>query len=282
VFDTNPGYMPLGKYTIRDVHNFGVLTTTTVITRVPTSARPRSPRWCRTRSSTTIRSFGYGSAAQRLPGRIGRHRAPPDRWSGSTKTTMSYGYGLNVTPLQIARAYSRAGQRRAPAGTDLRQGAAQPFGADRRPEDRPRSRGMMETVVTQGGAKAAGILGYRVAGKTGTARQASGGGYATGRYASLFAGVVPATNPRFATVIVINDSAGRRLYGGLVSAPVFHNVMEGALRLMDVPPDDIETWLAAQARPMPRAANRRPPRRRRTRRPARCRRDGAHRRRRAR
>ena len=108
--------------------------------------------------------------------------------------------------------------------------------------------GMMETVVTQGGAKRAGVLGYRVAGKTGTARIASGGGYAKGRYASFFAGLVPASNPRFAAVVVINDSQEGGYFGGLVAAPVFHDVMEGALRLMDVPPDDIEAWLAAQAK----------------------------------
>jgi cell division protein FtsI (penicillin-binding protein 3) len=107
---------------------------------------------------------------------------------------------------------------------------------------------MMETVVTQGGAKRAGVLGYRVAGKTGTARIASGGGYAKGRYASFFAGLVPASNPRFAAVVVINDSQEGGYYGGLVAAPVFHDVMDGTLRLMDVPPDDIEAWLAAQAK----------------------------------
>jgi len=101
-------------------------------------------------------------------------------------------------------------------------------------------------VVTQGGAKQAAVLGYHVAGKTGTARKAGPGGYERGHYNALFAGVVPATNPRFATVIVINDPQAGKYYGGLVSAPVFHNVMEGALRLMDVPPDDIDSWLAAQ------------------------------------
>ncbi|MBN8800031.1 MAG: penicillin-binding protein 2, partial [Stenotrophomonas nitritireducens] len=72
-------------------------------------------------------------------------------------------------------------------------------------------------------------------------------GYERGHYNLLFAGVVPATNPRFAAVIVVNDPRGALQYGGLVSAPVFHHVMEGTLRLMDVPPDDIQSWLAAQA-----------------------------------
>ena len=101
--------------------------------------------------------------------------------------------------------------------------------------------------MTQGGAKGAAILGYHVAGKTGTARKNGPRGYEQGHYNLLFAGVVPATNPRFAAVIVVNDPQGGKYYGGLVAAPVFHHVMEGTLRLMDVPPDDIQSWLAAQA-----------------------------------
>ena len=93
----------------------------------------------------------------------------------------------------------------------------------------------------------AAILGYHVAGKTGTSRMASGGGYSR-RYVSIFAGVVPVDNPRFSMVVVVSepDPSRRGYYGGSVSGPVFHDVMQGALRLMDVPPDDIGTWIAAQ------------------------------------
>jgi cell division protein FtsI (penicillin-binding protein 3) len=116
---------------------------------------------------------------------------------------------------------------------------------------------MMETVTLPGGtATQAHILGYRVAGKTGTARIASGGGYSR-RYVAFFAGLVPASNPRFSMVVVINDPDARvAYYGGLVSAPVFHDVMDGALRLMDVAPDDLDAWLAVQAEA---EAKRRPP-----------------------
>jgi len=101
--------------------------------------------------------------------------------------------------------------------------------------------------VTEPGGTAtqAAILGYHVAGKTGTSRKASGGGYSR-KYLSFFAGVVPVDNPRFAMAVVVNDPTNGSYYGGLVAGPVFHNVMEGALRLMDVAPDDIETWIAAQ------------------------------------
>jgi cell division protein FtsI (penicillin-binding protein 3) len=110
---------------------------------------------------------------------------------------------------------------------------------------------MMETVTLPGGtAINAHILGYRVAGKTGTARKASGGGYSR-RYVAYFAGIIPASNPRFSMVVVVNDPNPSKgwIYGtgGYVAAPVFHNVMDGALRLMDVAPDDLDAWLAAQA-----------------------------------
>jgi cell division protein FtsI (penicillin-binding protein 3) len=108
---------------------------------------------------------------------------------------------------------------------------------------------MMQTVTEPGGtATTAAILGYHVAGKTGTARMAAGGGYASRKYVSTFAGVVPVDNPRFAMAVVVSepDPSRRGYYGGSVSGPVFHDVMQGALRLMDVPPDDIGTWLAAQ------------------------------------
>jgi cell division protein FtsI (penicillin-binding protein 3) len=106
---------------------------------------------------------------------------------------------------------------------------------------------MMQTVTEPGGtATQAAILGYHVAGKTGTARKSHNGGYSR-RYVAFFAGLVPVDNPRFSMAVVVNDpDPARGYYGGQVSAPVFKNVMEGALRLMDVPPDDIDTWIAAQ------------------------------------
>nr|HPM57683.1 penicillin-binding transpeptidase domain-containing protein [Thermomonas sp.] len=92
----------------------------------------------------------------------------------------------------------------------------------------------------------AAILGYHVAGKTGTSRKASAGGYSR-RYIGYFAGLVPVEKPRFAMVVAVNDPTKGSYYGGIVSGPVFRNVMEGALRMMDVSPDNLDAWLAAQA-----------------------------------
>ncbi|WP_425605484.1 peptidoglycan D,D-transpeptidase FtsI family protein [Pseudoxanthomonas putridarboris] len=251
LINTNPGYMALGRYTIRDVpRNNGVLTVAGIITKSSNIGSVRlAEKLPNDYFYESIRSFGYGQKpGSGFPGEASGMLAPPDRWNGLQKATMSYGYGLSATPLQIARAYAALGNGGKLVTPTFVKGQRSEAPQVLDPAIAREVVDMMETVVTQGGAKRAGVLGYRVAGKTGTARVASGGGYAHGRYASLFAGLVPASNPRFAAVVVITDSQEGGYYGGLVAAPVFHNVMDGALRLMDVPPDDIETWLAAQAR----------------------------------
>jgi len=247
--DTNPGYMAVGRFTIKDVpRNNGVLNVTGVITRSSNiGAAKIAAKMPDQVFYDHVHSFGYGvSPHSGFPGESAGVLPRPARWSGSSKTTMSYGYGLNVTPLQIATAYSALGNGGKLIAPTFVKGQRNEGKQIIDPNIARDVVAMMETVVTQGGAKQAAVLGYHVAGKTGTARKAGPGGYERGHYNALFAGVVPATNPRFATVIVINDPQAGKYYGGLVSAPVFHNVMEGALRLMDVPPDDIESWLAAQ------------------------------------
>jgi len=98
---------------------------------------------------------------------------------------------------------------------------------------------MLETVVQTGGTgQRASIEGYRIAGKTGTVHKTVVGGYSEDRYLSLFAGMAPASNPRLIAVVIIDEPQGDDYYGGLVAAPVFSNVMAGALRLLDIPPDD--------------------------------------------
>ena len=249
-YDTNPGTMALGKYTIRDHHNYGVLDVTGIITKSSNLgavklAEPLPGQYF----YEFIKGFGYGSVPDSgFPGEAAGVLREPARWDGLTKATMAYGYGLSVTPLQIAQAYAALGNHgRLITPTFVKGQINEPSQAVS-PEIADQVLKMMQTVTEPGGtATQAAILGYHVAGKTGTARQASGGGYAR-RYTTTFAGLVPSTNPRFATVVVINDPQAGSYFAGLVSAPVFRSVMEDALRVMDVPPDDIETWLAAQAK----------------------------------
>ncbi|HET7675235.1 MAG TPA: penicillin-binding transpeptidase domain-containing protein, partial [Gammaproteobacteria bacterium] len=99
---------------------------------------------------------------------------------------------------------------------------------------------MLESVVTDAGTGTlARVVNYRVSGKTGTARKADDGGYSDTRYTSVFCGMIPAEHPRLVAVVVINDPSEGDYYGGLVSAPVFSSVMTGAMRILDVPPDDV-------------------------------------------
>ena len=254
LFNTNPGWIPNGRYRTTDTHNYGVLDTTGVIKKSSNVGVAKIAHMLKDQQFYDfLHKFGYGqSTGSGFPGEASGLFPSPGQWSGTTKQTMSYGYGLAVTPLQIAHAYATlANHGRAIQPTFVK-------GERNEPKDvldpviADQVMKMMQTVTEPGGtATRAAILGYHVAGKTGTARLASGGGYSR-KYVGFFAGVVPVDNPRFAMAVVINepDTSKGWAYGGggRVSAPVFHNVMEGALRLMDVPPDDIETWLAAQAK----------------------------------
>ena len=249
--DLNPGWIKLGKYTIRDHQNYGLQTVTGVITKSSNvGATKISARLDDQYFYDFIRRFGYGSKpGSGFPGESAGVLPSPARWSRTSKATISYGYGLSATPLQIAVAYSalaNGGVLTTPTFVKGEHGQTRQV-ID--PTVAHEVMKMMQTVTEKGGtATQAAILGYHVAGKTGTARKFNGRGGYSQRYVAYFAGVVPVDNPRFATVVVINDpDPGKGGYfGGLVSAPVFKSVMEGSLRLMDVPPDDIETWMAAQ------------------------------------
>jgi cell division protein FtsI (penicillin-binding protein 3) len=250
MFNTNPGWMPNGRYRTTDTHNYGMLDTTGVITKSSNVGAAKIVHMLPNADFYGFLSrFGYGrSTGSGFPGENPGLLPKPARWSGTSKQTMSYGYGLSATPLQIAHAYAtlgNGGRAIVPTFVKGEVGETVQVLDERVAHEVVR---MMQTVTEPGGtATQAAILGYHVAGKTGTARKASNGGYSR-RYFAFFAGLVPVDNPRFSMAVVIDDpDPVRGYYGGVVSAPVFKNVMEGALRLMDVPPDDIDTWLAAQA-----------------------------------
>lgn len=256
--DLNPGWMKLGRFTIRDHRNYGVQTITGVITKSSNlGAAKLAARMGDRYFYDFIHSFGYGSKpGSGFPGESAGVLKVPSRWDGLSKSTMAYGYGLSATPLQIAVAYAaiaNGGRLITPTFVKGEHGQARQV---IEPTVARQVLAMMQTVTEQGGtATQAAILGYHVGGKTGTARKFNGTGGYSRRYVSYFAGIVPVNNPRFAMVVVVNDPdpAKGGYYGGVVSAPVFKSVMEGSLRLMDVAPDDIETWLAAQDRAAGRA-----------------------------
>ncbi|GAB3378822.1 peptidoglycan D,D-transpeptidase FtsI family protein [Lysobacter fragariae] len=250
--DVSPGYMQLGRYTIRDHSNYGIQTVTGLITKSSNiGAAKLAARMQDKYFYDFVRNFGYGrKPGSGFPGESAGVLAPPARWSGTTKATMAYGYGMSATPLQIAMVYASLGNGGKLITPTFVKGERNEPQQVLDPRIAHEVMGMMQTVTEPGGtATQAAILGYHVAGKTGTARKFSETGGYTRRYLAYFAGVVPVRNPRFSMVVVINDPDPEKGYfGGLVSAPVFRNVMDGALRLMDVPPDDIDTWMAEQAK----------------------------------
>ncbi|UHQ22586.1 penicillin-binding protein 2 [Lysobacter sp. 5GHs7-4] len=252
IVDTRPGWMPNGRYRITDTHNYGVLNVTGVITKSSNvGAAKLALPLPNDYYYQFVKGFGYGRKPESgFPGESAGVVMAPDRWSGTTKATMSYGYGLSATPLQIAMAYAAlANGGKLIAPTFVRGQRNEPTQV-MEPKVAGEVMRMMQTVTEPGGtAKDAAILGYHVAGKTGTSRKFSASGGYSNKYISLFAGVVPVNRPRFSMAVVVSepDPSMRGYYGGRVSGPVFRNVMDGALRLMDVAPDDIDTWLAAQS-----------------------------------
>ena len=257
LWNTSPGWIANGNYRTTDTHNYGTLTTTGLITKSSNVGMSLIVRRLTDRQFYDfVRKMGYGQRTNSgFPGEGAGIFADPSRWDGTQKQTMSYGYSLSVTPLQVARAYATlANNGRAHTPTFLKGGSDE--GKDvLASKIAHQVMAMMQTVTEPGGtATQAAILGYHVAGKTGTARIASNGGYAK-RYSAFFAGVAPVDNPRFSMVVVINEpNSAKGYYGGVVSAPVFRNVIEGALRLDDVPPDDLQSWLAANNKARPAAA----------------------------
>jgi len=187
--------------------------------------------------------FGFGSGSG-LPGESPGSLADYSGWHKIDTASMSFGYGLSVTALQLARAYAAfANDGYLPPVSLLRtvhgvekdaQTSQRIFSA----RTAYQVKSMLETVVQDGGTGTkAQIPGYRVAGKPGTVRKVGANGYEDGAYLSVFAGMAPASKPRLIMVVMVDNPQGKDYYGGLVAAPVFSKVMAGALRILDVPPD---------------------------------------------
>jgi len=245
LIETGPGMMRVGVKTVKDKHNYGTIDVTTAlakssnvaVAKVALSLKPQD-MW------SALEHLGFGSVTgSGFPGESAGILTSPDHWRPVGQATMSYGYGLSVTPLQLAQAYAvlAAGGVRRPVS--LRRLDAPPPGERVLDEQVARELvTMMEAVVgDEGTARRARVMGFRVSGKTGTAWKASAaGGYSRNKYIAVFGGVVPASNPRLAAVVVVDEPTGGAYYGGEVAAPVFSAVMSGALRLLAIPPDDLQ------------------------------------------
>ncbi|MEO5596179.1 MAG: penicillin-binding protein 2, partial [Lysobacteraceae bacterium] len=248
LFDTNPGSLQLAGHVIHDTHNHGVLNLTGIITKSSNvGAAELSLKMTSDHMYDVFHRFGFGLASgSGFPGESGGVLPPARKWGPVEKATIAYGYGVSVTALQLAQAYAAIGNGGRLVTPTFVKGANSPSRAVLDPQIAHTVLQMLETVVSpEGTAPKAAVLGYRVAGKTGTARYAARGGYSK-IYDSVFVGLVPVSRPKFVMVVMVHDPKGSVYYGGLVSAPVFSKVMDGALRLMDVPPDNVQQWYVAQ------------------------------------
>ena len=251
VVDTSPGYLRVGRNVVRDRRDLGEMDVAGVIrlssnvgvSRIALGTPPE-----RLWDAYAGAGFGSASGSRAVGESSGILRRSP-RFGDFERAALSYGYGLAVTALQLARAYTvfaNEGQR-----LDLRlerdgSVGSVPGPVARRVMSPATARevlAMLEAVVEakDGTGRRARIRGFRVAGKTGTSRKAIAGGYAKRRYLSLFAGLAPVSNPKFVVAVVIDDPRGKKYYGGEVAAPVFRTVMSDALRLNAVPPDSSTT-----------------------------------------
>ncbi len=240
--DTSPGWLRIGRHTIRDVHDYGELTVSAVITKSSNVGVAKIALQLPVADLITLyRRIGFGElSGSSLPGEVVGSLVQRNRWREIEHATLAYGYGVSVTPLQLARAYTALASdgKLLPVTMIKRTGAVRGEQVID-PDIASQVRSMLETVAgSEGTAKLARLAQYRVAGKTGTVHKLDANGrYAPKRYLSLFVGFVPVSDPRFVMAVVVDEPRGKKYYGGQVAAPVFAGVMKGALRLRNVAPD---------------------------------------------
>lgn len=244
VIDTAPGRYRIGSHTISDVHDYGALTVAGVIVKSSNiGAAKIAMEFPPVHLYETLREVGFGAATGiELPGE--RRGTLPERrrWRPIEHATLSYGYGLAVTPLQLAQAYGVLANdgRLVPVTVRKRNGEVRGEQVLTREAVRQVDRMLADVVSESGTARRARIANFRAAGKTGTSHKLIDGGYAENRYVSSFAGFAPASDPRFVMVVVVDDPRSERYFGGYVAAPVFAEVMAEVLRLNNIAPDDLD------------------------------------------
>jgi cell division protein FtsI (penicillin-binding protein 3) len=240
---TSPGWYRVGVNTVRDVHDYGQLDVAGVIRKSSNVGISKIALSLAQEDIWKLLSdLGFGAQTfSGFPGEASGLLSHYSGWNEIETATLSFGYGLSVTPLQLAEAYAVLATGGLKRSITLLHG-------ERAAEERrvmparvaEQVRDMLEQVTgSDGTAPQARIAGYRVAGKTGTVRKSVAGGYSEDKYLAVFAGMVPASDPRFVMVVMVDEPSAGQYYGGQVSAPVFSRVMAGALRLMAVPPDDV-------------------------------------------
>lgn len=242
IIDTNPSWMIVQGRTVRDIHNYGVLDVTGIL---------------RHSSNVGVTKMVLASPPEQLIGllqRCGFGQRTESTYPGESEgaivnvkdanpfvlATVSFGYGLSVTALQLAKANMVfANQGKLIPVTLLHNDPPTAGIPVMKPETARQVLSMMEAVMNDGTGMAARVPGYRVAGKTGTARVAGKDGYKEKKYTSSFIGIAPVSKPKFVVIVIIHEPSRKGYYAAAVAAPLFTKVMSGALRLFNIPTDEL-------------------------------------------
>lgn len=238
--DTSPGWMRLDKSVVRDEHDNGVLTIAKILqlssnmgaAKIALSL-PTDALW------SVLNRVGFGEVTGvNFPGEQNGSLTKHSPWGKFVLATLSFGYGLSTTALQLTRAYAVIANDGVKVPLSLLRLDKAPQGEQIiSPDVTVKALSLLESVVKSPKGIHARVPGYRVAGKTGTSRKVGADGYEK-HYTSSFVGIAPVSNPRIVVSVVINDPQGKDYLGAKVSAPVFAKIMEGTLRLLDMQPDE--------------------------------------------
>lgn len=253
-----PGSLQIGKYTIKDVSKTegpvldltGILINSSNVGMSKVAFDIGGETIFRLAQKVGLgQDTGLGFPGERV-GNLPNYR----EWRKAETATLSYGYGISVTAIQLVHAFSALANNGRLAPLTLIKTDKMPQTTQVLPEAVAKTmQGMLQQVIeAPRGVFRAQVPAYHVGGKSGTARKTSVGtkGYAENSYRSLFAGFGPMSDPRYAIVVVIDEPTKAGYFGGLVSAPVFSRVMSGTLRLMNVTPDNLPTKQQANATPV--------------------------------
>lgn len=255
---TSPGRYTIGKYEISDDgKDHGWLDLSGIVTKSSNVGISKVARELDEEQMWSVfDSFGFGNPpGTEFPGEVAGFFNHSTSWNHTEQATISYGYGISVSALQLVRAYATLANDgvmppvsylaldEAPVGTRVVEASIA-----------KEVQLMLESVVNKGTGKRAQVPGYRVAGKTGTSHRSQEGGYAENRYIAVFAGFAPVSDPRLAVVVVVKDPKAGQHFGGVVAAPVFADVMSQGLRLGGIEPDAVDDRRAAVTGVKPKKA----------------------------
>lgn len=241
MIQTSPGYMSIGPATIRDAHPQGLLSVAQVIQK---SSNVGAAKMALGLDRKTMWNFysqvGFGHITNiGFPGEARGRLRDFKTWRPIEQATMSYGHGISLTLLQLARAYTVFANEGEVKPVSMFKQLDMPVGEQVfSPATANSVKDMLELVVQPGGtAIKAQVPGYRVAGKTGTAHKPGVGGYEAHKYVSSFVGMAPASKPRLIVAVMVDEPSNGQYYGGSVAAPIFSRVMGESLRMLSVPQD---------------------------------------------